>query len=56
MKPFRSANPNALFIVFIIIYLYARQWPFGDILQTAGDILVAFAVVFMLFRFFVKKK
>lgn len=44
------------FWAFVAVYLIIRDWPFGDMLQTAADILLLIAAGFTVANYFVRDK
>lgn len=44
-----------LYIIIVCIWLYARQWPFGDTLQTATDVMLIAAGALGYFNYMKKK-
>ena len=47
---------DVTFWMFVVVYLTIRDWPFGDMLQTAADILLLIAAGFTVANYFVKDK
>ncbi|OPY59527.1 MAG: hypothetical protein A4E56_03165 [Pelotomaculum sp. PtaU1.Bin065] len=54
LKVLKKLNSDLLFLVSVVLYLFARQWPFGGTLQTVADVLIVVALVLIVVNRFFK--
>ncbi|PAF38823.1 hypothetical protein CHH58_05205 [Terribacillus saccharophilus] len=56
MKRFWDFISKYGFTMFVVLYLLLRDYPFGDTLQTVGDITLLVAIILSIISWVMKKK
>jgi len=52
MKWFKKTSSDVFFLLFAVIYLFIRQWPYGGAMQTVVDILIVVTSLLMAVKYF----